>query len=126
MAGLISIVFVPVPVTLLLVTSIVSNALSSLVFFIVILPLSTSTFSLKVKTIFAVLDTFVASSAGVLDDSVGAVVHEEGTLRPQFGYCADTNLVLSFQFFGAFVLVHTLVSKQDKSLLYFIAPFKKL
>ena len=80
MAGLISITVVPVPVTLLVVISIVSNVLSSLVFLIVMFPLSTSTFSLKVKNIFAVLETLVALSVGLLEESVGAVLQEEGTL----------------------------------------------
>jgi hypothetical protein len=39
----------------------------------VILPLSTSTLSLKFKTIFASLATFVALSAGVDDDKVGFI-----------------------------------------------------
>ena len=71
MAGLIVIWFVPVPVTLFPVTSIVSNVLSSLVFLIVIFPLSTSTASLKVKVIFAVADTAVSLSVGIDEERVG-------------------------------------------------------
>ena len=74
MAGLIVIWFVPVPVTLFPVTSIVSNVLSSLVFLIVIFPLSTSTASLKVKVIFAVADTAVSLSIGIDEERVGFVL----------------------------------------------------
>ena len=52
MVGLIVIAVEPLPLTLAPVTSIVSIVLSSDVFFIVIFPLSASTASLKVKTIF--------------------------------------------------------------------------
>ena len=62
---------VPVPVTFELVTSIVSKALLSDVFLIVIYPVSTSTISLKFKIIFASLDTLVALSAGVDELKVG-------------------------------------------------------
>ena len=63
-SGLTVICDVPVPVTWPLVTSIVSIVLSSEVFLIVILPLSTSTFSLKFKIILAFMPTSVVSSAG--------------------------------------------------------------
>ena len=65
---------VPVPLTWPLVTSIVSTVLSSEVFLIVILPVSTSTLSLKFKIIFASLATSVALSAGDDDDKVGSVL----------------------------------------------------
>ena len=74
MEGLIVIWFVPVPVTLFSVTSIVSRVLSSLVFLIVIFPLSTSTASLKVKVIFAAADTPVALSTGTDEERVGFVL----------------------------------------------------
>ena len=64
----------PLPVTLFPVTSIVSNVLSSLVFLIVIFPLSTSTASLKVKVIFAVADTVVSLSVGIDEERVGFVL----------------------------------------------------
>ena len=73
-------------------------------------------FSSNVKKILAVFETFKSLSAGVLDERVGAAVHEEGTLRPQLGYCEDTNLVFLAKFFAPFVVVHTLVSRQDRSL----------
>ena len=73
----------PFPVTLLLVTLIVSTVLSSEVFLIVILPLSVSTVSLNVKTIFALTATPVALSAGVDDERVGAVVSFDVTTRSQ-------------------------------------------
>ena len=44
------------------------------VFFIVIFPLSTSTFSSKLRTIFASTAILVALSAGVDESRVGAVV----------------------------------------------------
>ena len=72
--GLIVISLVPVPVTLFPVTSIVSKVLSSLVFLIVIFPLSTSTASLKVNVIFAVANTPVALSDGTEEDRVGLVL----------------------------------------------------
>ena len=52
----------------------VSNVLSSLVFLIVIFPLSTSTDSLKVNVIFAVVDTLVALSDGTEEERVGLVL----------------------------------------------------
>ena len=61
----------PDPVTWPPVTSIVSTVLLSDVFFIVIFPLSASTFSLKFKTILADTETSVASSAGVDELKVG-------------------------------------------------------
>ena len=64
----------PFPVTLLLVTLIVSTVLSSEVFLIVMLPLSASTVSLNVRTMFASTATLVASSAGLEELKVGAVV----------------------------------------------------
>ena len=70
--GLTVICDVPVPVTWPLVTSIVSIVLSSEVFLIVILPLSTSTFSLKFKIILALIPTSVVSSAGLDELKVGA------------------------------------------------------
>ena len=73
---------------------------SSLVFFIVILPLSTSTFSLKVNNILAVLDTLVALSVGILDDKVGAAVQEEGTLAPHLGSLDETKPEPALKFFG--------------------------
>ena len=45
----------------------------------VILPLSTSTLSLKFKTIFASLATSVALSAGDDDDKVGSYYHRGKT-----------------------------------------------
>ena len=73
----------PVPVTLELVTSIVSNVELSDVFLIVMFPVSTSTFSLKFKIIFASSATSVALSDGldelndglVLDANVAVVKH---------------------------------------------------
>ena len=59
------------PVTWLLVTSIVSKVESSVVFLIVIFPVSTSTISLKFRTIFAFTATLVALSAGVDEFKVG-------------------------------------------------------
>ena len=64
---------VPVPVTLEPVTSMVSTVELSDDFLIVILPLSTSTASLKVRTILAVLTIPVAPSAGAEEDRVGIV-----------------------------------------------------
>ena len=64
----------PFPVTWLLVTVMLSTVLSSEVFLIVILPLSVSTVSLKVRTMFASTATLVALSAGVDELRVGAVV----------------------------------------------------
>ena len=64
----------PFPVTLLLVTPIVSTVLLSEAFLIVMLPLSVSTVSLKVRTMFASTATLVALSAGVDELRVGAVV----------------------------------------------------
>jgi len=60
--GLIVIAVEPLPLTLAPVTSIVSIVLSSEVFLIVIFPLSASTASLKVKTIFVFIATSVALS----------------------------------------------------------------
>ena len=48
--------------------------LSSEVFLIVIFPLSASTASLNVRTILEFLATAVALSAGVDEDSVGAIL----------------------------------------------------
>ena len=62
---------VPVPVTLLPATSMVSKIVLSVVFLIVILPVWTVTFSLKFKTMFASLATLGASSAGVDELRVG-------------------------------------------------------
>ena len=52
----------------------VSNVLSSLVFLIVIFPLSTSTSSLKVRKILAFLPTPVALSAGADEERLGFVL----------------------------------------------------
>ena len=71
----------PFPLTWLLVTSIVSTVLLSEVFFIVILPLSVSTVSLKVRTMLASSSTSVASSAGVEDESVGLALSTEVKLN---------------------------------------------
>ena len=61
-------VVVPDPVTLAEeVTSIVSTVLLPIVFLIVIFPVSTSTASENVSTMFADKDTLVALSAGVLE-----------------------------------------------------------
>ena len=65
---------VPVPVTWPLVTSMVSIVELSDVFLIVILPLSTSTASEKLRTILPPTATAVALSAGVELLRVGAVV----------------------------------------------------
>ena len=73
-AGLIVIVFVPVPLTFELPTAMVSMVELSEVFLIVILPLSTSTTSLKVRTILALTPTPVALSAGAEDDKAGTVL----------------------------------------------------
>ena len=62
---------VPVPVILESVTVIVSTVESSEDFLMVMLPLSTSTASLKVSTILASTATPVAPSAGVEEDRVG-------------------------------------------------------
>ena len=64
----------PEPVTLLPVTSIVSIVELSDVFLIVIFPVSTSTFSLKLRTMFAFTPTAVALSAGVDELRVGLLV----------------------------------------------------
>ena len=64
---------VPVPVTNEPATSMVSTVESSEDFLIVILPLATSTASLKVRTILASTATPVAPSAGVEEDRVGLV-----------------------------------------------------
>jgi hypothetical protein len=53
------------------VTSIVSTVLSSDDFLMVILPLSASTASLKVKTIFASIRMSVPLSVGLEDERVG-------------------------------------------------------
>ena len=66
------IVVVPVPATNVLVTSILSTVELSEDFLIVILPLSTSTASLKVSTILASTATPVALSDGVEEERVGA------------------------------------------------------
>jgi hypothetical protein len=55
--------------------------LSSEVFLIVILPVSTSTLSLKFKTILASLATSVALSAGDDDDKVGSILSPVVKLR---------------------------------------------
>ena len=73
-AGLMVIAVPPVPVTFELPTGIDSNVESSLVFLIRILPVSTSTFSLKFRTIFAFSPTPVALSLGVEEDKVGAML----------------------------------------------------
>ena len=62
---------VPLPVTKPLVTSILSTVELSEDFLIVILPLSTSTASLKVSTILASTATPVALSDGVEEERVG-------------------------------------------------------
>ncbi len=51
----------------------IATVLSSLVFFIVIFPLSASTASLNVKTIFVPILTSLALSVGLEDESVGFV-----------------------------------------------------
>ena len=72
--GLTVIVEVPVPVTNDPVTSMVSTVEPSDDFLITILPLSTSTASLKVRTILAPTATPVAPSAGVEEDRVGSII----------------------------------------------------
>ena len=62
---------VPVPVTLLPVTSIVSTVELSDVFLRVIFPVSTSTFSSKFKTIFESRATSVALSEGLDELKIG-------------------------------------------------------
>ena len=62
---------VPLPVTKPLVTSMLSTVELSEDFLIVILPLSTSTASLKVSTILASTATPVALSDGVEEERVG-------------------------------------------------------
>jgi len=74
---------VPVPVTKPLVTSMVSTVESSDDFLITILPLSTSTASLKVSTILASTATPVAPSVGVEEDRVGLVVSVLAALSNQ-------------------------------------------
>ena len=64
---------VPVPVILESVTAIVSTVESSEDFLMVMLPLATSTASLKVRTILASTATPVAPSAGVEEDKTGLV-----------------------------------------------------
>ena len=66
---------VPVPVTISVsVTLIVSTVESSDVLWIVIFPLSVSTFSLKLRTIVASSATSVASSSGTDEVNVGIVL----------------------------------------------------
>ena len=65
---------VPVPVTKLLVISNVTTVVSSSIFLIYILPVSTSTSSLKVNTILVSIGTLIASSRGDVTVSVGFVV----------------------------------------------------
>ena len=65
---------VPVPVILELVTAMLSTVESSAVLLIVILPLSTFTNSLKVRTILASTATPVAPSAGDDEAKVGALL----------------------------------------------------
>ena len=65
---------VPVPVTKLLVISNVTTVVSSSIFLIYILPVSTSTSSLKVNTILVSIGTLIASSRGDVTVSVGLVV----------------------------------------------------
>jgi len=64
---------VPDPATKPEVTPIVATVVLSEVFLMVILPLSASTASEKFNTMFAFTATLVALSAGVEDESVGAV-----------------------------------------------------
>ena len=71
--GLIVIWVEPVPVTWLLVTSIVSTTESSDALYMTTLPVSTSTASEKLRTILLVVATAVASSAGENEEIVGAV-----------------------------------------------------
>ena len=71
----------PEPDTVFPVTSIVSTVLSSLVFFIVIFPLSTSTFSLKFSTMFALTAIPVAWWAGVVLVKYGLPVSCEVKLK---------------------------------------------
>jgi len=71
--GLIVIVVVLVPVTLLEATLIVSRTESSDDFLMVILPVSTTTSSLKVRMMLALMSTPVAPSDGEDEDKVGAV-----------------------------------------------------
>ena len=70
---MIVIVVVPVPVTLLEVTLIVSRTESSDDFLMVILPVSTSTALEKVSTMLAFTATSESPSEGDDDDSVGAI-----------------------------------------------------
>ena len=63
----------PLPLILSPVTSIASTVLSSEDFLIVTLPLSASTASLNVKTIFASIRIFEALSAGFDEERVGFV-----------------------------------------------------
>jgi len=74
LVGLIVIAVVPVPVTCASPTAIVATVELSEVFLIVMLPDSTSTASLKFRTILAFAATLAALSAGVDEDRVGAVV----------------------------------------------------
>ena len=71
----------PDPDTFAPVTSIVSNVLSSDFFLIVIFPVSTTTLSLKFRTIFESTATSVALLAGDDDDKVGSVLSPVVKLR---------------------------------------------
>ena len=80
---------VPVPVTKPLVTSMVSTVESSEDFLIVMLPLSTSTASLKVSTILASTATPVTPSEGVEEDRVS----DQAELLPNISREENTNLM---------------------------------
>ena len=67
---------VPDPDNCTPLTSMVSTVLLSEVFFIVIFPLSASTFSLKFNTMFASTATSIALSEGLDDDNVGFVLSD--------------------------------------------------
>ena len=71
----------PDPVTVFPVTSMVSTEVSSLVFLIVIFPLSTSTFSLKFSTMFVLTAIPVAWWAGVVLVKYGLPVSCEVKLK---------------------------------------------
>ena len=80
------------------VTSIVSIVLSSEVFLIVIFPLSASTASLKVKTIFVFIVTSVALSDGLDDDKDGASLSKLVTTKFQFVLPEDVSVSVQLNF----------------------------
>ena len=74
------IVVEPEPETFALVTSIISTVLLSDDFLIMILPVLTTTSSLKVRTMLVLMPTPVAPSDGDEEEKVGSVSSEVGAL----------------------------------------------